>query len=433
MRESPRDWRVNLPKIWRLASVYASGTLASQLVMVAALPVLARIYAPDAFGQYAAAIAVVSMVTMVSPLRFDVGLHVPRTTAVAADMHRAAFGGVTVASILVACLAAITLSFRHASGREQVVIWCLLLPALCWLTGVLTISSAWAARSARHKNVAGAQIARSLATVSAQIGVGLAAEWRNSAALLTCTLLGVLIGLIWLRATAGAAPSGALWGRRAWMRSVAAIRRFKEFPRESAPQALLSSASNNVTALLLITFAGAHVAGYFALAERAVRAPILLVSSSLRQAFVQGLAQAERNGIAAGDLARSASARIALVLFVPVIAAFLLAPYVIDRLMGVQWRDAGPVVRWMIPWFFLNALAVPFSASMQVQRRMRGLLILEGALLLAKLLVIPAAALVAGAPAAVFSGAVLPALGSLGTIFIGLRVVGDARGLRRSG
>lgn len=422
---------MSLPNIWRLASVYASGTLASQLLLVASLPVLARVYSPDAFGRYAAVVAVVSVVAMVSTLRFEVGLHVPRSAAVAADLRRAAVAGVVVASAATVCGAAIVLSILQTTNREQILTWCLLLPALCCLTGVLNVSSAWAAREVRHRHVAGAQIVRSLATASAQIGIGVFIGWRSSVTLLACALLGVVVALFWLRATARTGPVARSWSRRTWLRTVAAMRMFKEFPRDSAPQALLSSASNNVSSILLVTFASAQVAGYFALAERAVKAPILLVSSSLRQAFVQGLSQAERSNTPAGDLARGAGARIALVLFMPVVVAFLAAPYVVDKLMGAQWQEAGQVIQWMIPWFYLNAIAVPFSASMQVQRLMRGLLVLESVLLLAKVLVIPIAAVAVSPRLAVFFGAVLPSLGSLGTIVIGLRAKNELRSVPR--
>jgi len=417
---------MDLSRIWRLASVYAGGTLASQLLLLASLPLLARLYAPAAFGEYAAVVAVVSVVTMVSALRFDVGLHVPRTTKVAADMRRAAVTTVVGASIGTVCVAAIALSLRDGTSREDVLKWLVLLPGMCCLTGMFNVSSAWAARGARHKYVAIAQIARSAGTVSAQVVAGAYLGWSTSVSLLAGALLGVILGLICLRPTAGAVTGAAFWTRRRWLRSVAVAKMFKEFPGQSTPQALLSSMSNNAATILLVSFTNAHIAGHFALAERAVRAPISLVSASLRQAFVQGLAKAQRANVPVDNIAKSASSKIALVLLIPVICGFIFAPSLIDALMGEQWRESGPVIRWMIPWFFLNALAVPFSASMHVQRQVGSLLILELALLLARAFVIPAAALAGSAQLAVLCAAVLPSLGSLGTILIG-RTQSDKR------
>src|SRR5690606_13275464 len=116
-----------LAKMWRLASVYASGTLASQLLVIASLPLLARLYGPEAFGRYGAAMGVVGFVAIVCTLRLEVALHIPKSDRIANELRRAASLVVAISSLAVAVTAAaVTVP---SAGASEILVWSVLVPA----------------------------------------------------------------------------------------------------------------------------------------------------------------------------------------------------------------------------------------------------------------------------------------------------------------
>jgi lipopolysaccharide exporter len=408
--------------IWRLVGIYASGTVAAQLIAVASLPFLARLYAPAAFGQYAAVLAVVGIVTMTSTLRLELALHVARSMRVANDLRRAALVSVTLAGILAGAVAAVTLLFwgeRH--GVTDYLHWLVLLPALCVIVGVFNVQAAWLGRSGRHAVAARAQVARVLVTATGQLVAGFLLDSHGTTSLLVAALVGVLLATV-AGSRPGWSPSQDSWrSLRHWARLRGAMRLFKDFPLYSAPQALVAAIANNSPSLILATFADAYWAGQFAMADRIVRAPIVLVSTSLRQGLTQGLAATALSDEAVLDRSRKLSLQVALVLLLPAAAAFAVAPWVIEHVLGPRWQDAARIVQWLMPWFYLNTVAGPITAAWQVTRQLRSMLSKDIAFLVAKVGATVAAALLVSPLAAVLVAAVAPSLSSAATIWFGMR------------
>jgi O-antigen/teichoic acid export membrane protein len=415
---------MNLSGIWRLASVYAGGMLGSQLITIASLPLVARLYAPEVFGQYAAVLSVVGIISIGATLRLEQALHLPRSEHVASDVRRVALLVAMVVAIATGLLATAALfTFKSAVSATDLLNWCLLLPALCAASGSFNVLTAWAGRQGCAARAARAQIVRAALTATVQLSIAtVLTTHRNATSLLVAGLLGLLAGIAAtsVRADAGRAPRSLR--RYSRLRLLAVLRRFRDFPRFSAPQGLLAALTNYSPTLILMMLTNAQLAGQFAMAERIVKAPILLISGSLRQGFTQGLAKVQRGRSPITGYSSTLTRQIALVLLLPVVVAFFMAPPAVKLLMGRQWVEAGLIAQVMMPWVYLNAVAVPMGAMLQVTRQLESVLKKDVVLLILKVIALVGTALLAGPWAAVLVAALAPAVSSAVMILVGMRV-----------
>lgn len=194
-----------------------SGTALGQLAAVLSAPVLARLYAPEAFGTFAAISAAATVVSAFATLRLELAVPLPRETNEAAALARVAVLAVTIASTI----CAIGVGTYHLFGAEiggtryGQELW--LLPVLVFLTAMYTLLSQASLRERAYGAIAVRAFAQNGGTAAAQIGLGLAST--GPAGLLGGQSIGRLLALAgmakysvpYLRGTH--APLGATLGR----------------------------------------------------------------------------------------------------------------------------------------------------------------------------------------------------------------------------
>src|SRR5687768_10255867 len=72
----------------RLVSLVAGGNALGQLVTLGAAPILARLYSPEAFGEFAVVVSLAAVGAVVAPLALQQAINVPADRVIAAALAR---------------------------------------------------------------------------------------------------------------------------------------------------------------------------------------------------------------------------------------------------------------------------------------------------------------------------------------------------------
>lgn len=359
----------------------ASATAAGQLILVLATPLLTRLYTPEEFGLLAVFMAVMAVVLVVSSLRYEFAIPLPRNAGSARQLLYLALA-INLAMAVLSLLAVVL--FRDDIARlvkaPQLSTYLWLLPLGILFAGTYKALSYWAIRNKDYPVIARTKIVQSLANVATQVLAGLAGLGAFG------LMLGQVVGQ-----TAGAArlATGArLRGvfsleRLNSLRSRAMLRRHRHFPKYDAPAATVDVLSVQLPNLMLAGLFSPMVAGLYMLAERVLSAPMGL----LGQAVGQVLFGSSRDAIQQGTLDRLAIriiASLSAMILLPAIVVFFWAGDLFAWIFGDVWREAGLYASWMILGLSVQFLYSPISMVLMATNGQKINLFIHLFMLLAK-------------------------------------------------
>jgi O-antigen/teichoic acid export membrane protein len=344
----------------------ASGTIIGQAIMVLVLPVLTRLYSPNAFGLLGIYMSVLMVLSPAACARLDIAIPLPSRDEDAVNLLALS---VTIGTIVAILLAAIVWGFPDgvASLLHQPAIrpYLWMIPLGIWLAAAYSAVQFWSIRKARYRDVAQTQLVRAIGGAGSQAGFG-ALNWSSFGLLLGYlfyTGLGTfgLARLFWKRdrSLLSAIDRPALWRN---------LREQKRFPLFSVPESLCDAAANNLPLILIASISGAREAGFMLLAQRVTSIPVGLLGGSISRVYLAEGAKRHREG-KLGPFTRNIMRHLLRVGIVPFVALAIVAPLAFPWIFGPQWRRAGIMVSWMAPYMMLQFLASPVSTIMAVTQK----------------------------------------------------------------
>lgn len=340
-------------RFWVNVGAVLSGTALAQIIPILGSLALARLFAPAAFGLFAAWLGMAHLAAVVITGRYENALALQgdgeqRRTAVLATL--------TVVCGTGSLLTTVALAMWWAGGIEGVPSTLLLLFApVAMAIAAAQVWQAWAAGDGRFGVLSGLRIAQAFAVTGAQIVAGLV--WPQAEALVLAQLLGLLLGLLW--AWRVLPLSGPFWPRRAGV--VGFWRERRRFPLLSLPADGINTAAAQLPLLIVGNRFGAEAAGCLALTLRVLAVPVGLLGSAVLDVFRRESATAFRER---GECRAIFDQTFRVLAVGSTLVAMLLAataePLFVAA-FGERWRLAGTMALWLLPLFALRFVASPLS------------------------------------------------------------------------
>lgn len=352
----------------RNVGILMGGTSGGQLILIAAAPILTRIYDPSDFGLLAVYSAIVSVLIVVATLRYELAISLPEDGVEAANI-------VALCAVVILCIAGLTAlaillfgpALLHLLGASALgsLVW--LLPLGVVLGGLFNVFNYWSIRHHDFKLVATAQIMQVIATAALQISTF---KLGGSGLVLSQTI-GQFISTVRMVVTRSSRHSFRAVG---WQGMIQMAARHRRLPLFSTWAALFNTLGNQLPALLFATFFGAYAAGLFMLVNRVLQVPMSVIGSAVSNVFLANATSAHRDG-QAGPLVRGVFLRLFAIGLPPALLMAVNGPPLFELVFGRDWIDAGHFAQLMIPWFFLSFIFSPLSMVFTVfEREAAGLL-----------------------------------------------------------
>ncbi len=343
----------------------AGGTAVAQGLLVAASPVLTRLYTPSDFGVLVVYVSLVSLLVTVASLRFELALPLPE-------------GEAEAAGLLLLCVALVALTtaagaFGIHAFRGRILGWMgepglgpylWLVPVSTLGAGLYQVFTCWAIRKERYDRIARTRVTQGVTQLAVQVAAGLLGQ--GPAGLLAGDALG---------RTNGTRTLALLDWRRDWAHVrrtgprdlLAAARRYRHFPLYSSGTALLNTLNLRMPGLLLAIGYGPATAGCFALAQRVFALPSSIIGESVAQVFFGESAQLKGGSLM--PLFRGTVRRMFL-LGLPVMALSSAAGwFLFPALFGAAWKSAGVFLVAIAPMALAQFTGACVSSALVVLER----------------------------------------------------------------
>ncbi|MEZ5823362.1 MAG: oligosaccharide flippase family protein [Geminicoccaceae bacterium] len=343
----------------------SAGTAIGQALMVAVTPFLTRLFTPAEFGIFAVFSALFGMFCGVMCLRYELAVPIAESEEEAAGVTRLCWlAAFAVTAFLMVCvwLGGERLALLVDAPELATLLWLLPPALLCW--GLALPLNFWSIRLGTFRTNALNRILQYATQAAGQLAFGIARA--GSAGL----VLGFAMGhLVKIGHFLVALPAGErhLLRQSTWSEAKVASVRYRRFPAFSILSTLFQSSSQLLPAMLVAAIYGPVVAGWFALGQRIMGFPVMMIGDAAGNVFLNEIARLR--GPALYAMFRKTALRFFLVALSIMLPIMIVAPYVFALVFGEPWREAGDIVQILAPLYVVRFTAVSVSQTLNVLER----------------------------------------------------------------
>lgn len=400
-----RALSLGMTKGLRNVAKLLTGSVASQVIGLAAASILSRLFTPDDFGVVGVFLSVSAVVGVIAALRLELAVVIPESDEEAQEVMGAAV--IIITAMVILTLIAVLVGggpLAQALGEPAVAPLFALLPFYIGSLGVFQVFNYWTTRVGKFGRLATAQMARGFLGAGAQIGLGMA---RTGAfGLLGGQVLGQFGATLTLFGRS--ALAGRLNLRRpvSIIETVRVLSRYYDFVVYGAPQALLNAFGQGLPAIILTAAFGAGAAGQYLLARRIVTAPANLIGQSIRQVLYPYLSKRLEDPSIYRVVVR-ATLGLLLLAAVPVGILVVYGPPLFAWGLGADWRTAGAFSQFLSLNLLVSIVNIPAVSLVPLLRVQRWHAVYESIYLVGRLAALVGGGLFAGPVGAVASMAIV--------------------------
>lgn len=370
---------------WRNVGILASGTVAAQLLMVLALPLLTRLYSPSDFNLLAVFASALGLLTVASCLRFNIAIPIAEDDESGINLLiLALLAGVFVAA-LVAIPVLIAPQWAASLLRQPDIapyLW--LLPVGLLFAASYDALQFWATRKQRFVGVSQTRLTRAIGGVGTQLGTGVAGVGP----------LGLIIGHVLLSGFGSIGllrtvlkHDGYLLRKTNIKKLKTTANNYRSFPLYSVPESFFNTAGLEISILVIAACSSGPEAGFLMLAMRIIGIPMSFLGTSVAQVWLTDAPSKLRKGELA-DFTKKTMVAL-LKTGAPVILVIgVLAPFLFPLVFGAEWERAGTILAWLAPMFLLQFIVSPISVLPHVLNRLKWAMWLQGTICAIRLCVI---------------------------------------------
>ena len=363
-----------------------SGTVLAQALGVLAMPIVTRLFAPEAFGVAAVFSSMTGIVGVVACLRYEIAIMLPESSEEAANIL-----GVSLLSVILMTFLTILIVWL---GGEQIIrllhapqlkhyLW--LVPIAIFFQGIFLALNYW---NTRTKHFGRLSVAKVISSVTAD-------ATKLAAGFLGFVSAGILIGTLMLKNILSMVIlGGQIWREDKnlfvknirWKAIGKGFIRYKKFLIFETWAGLLNSISSQLPALMLSSFFSIPIVGFYSLGLMIVQMPLILISGALSQVFYQKASQNKNTQEGNKVLVEKLLDLLIFYAILPVMIFAITGEELFSVLFGETWREAGRYTQILSPYIFFTFISSPLSSLFAVYERQGTALFLQSLIFITRLL-----------------------------------------------
>lgn len=354
-------------------SMLVGGTAFAQLITIILLPVLTRLYSPEDFGVLAVYLSFVALISVVSCLRLEIAIPIPKEDKDAVALFVLSLGSVVMITLLTA-VGTILFSKpidQATQGKLEGYVW--LIPLSVFFSGIYAALQYWATRKKAFSLVAKTRLSQAIGGSSTQIGFGYAG--LAPLGLLIGQLVSMGAGIIGLSRYFAKNNSPLL--RNITVSQLKSVfKQYDRFPKYSTWEAFANSGAIQIPVILIAYYAVSAEAGFLMLAMRLLSAPMSLIGGAVGQVYLAEASEKNYEG-QLEQFTHNTVRALAKIGTPPILFAGMAAPFLIPIIFGEEWQRAGILIAWMSPWFLMQFITSPVSMALHITNNQKIAMLLQ--------------------------------------------------------
>ena len=338
-----------------------SGTLVAQLVTLAFIPIITRLYTPAEFGLYSLFISIVSVLGLVSSWKYDQAIMLPKSEK---DAQALVFLSIiiTIGMVILVTLGVVLFhsSLINYFNGNEIFIW--FIPFAVLLLGFLQIFNAYSSRKQYYKKLAAVKVVNSFTVASFQ---STSKYFFKLDGLVFSKLLAdtfTLLLLLRYHFKKNTLQLASLSKRR----MLVSAKKYEHFPRYQSFTVFLNAISQNLPVFLLASLYSPDIAGYYALTMRVLQVPSSMIGSSTREVYYQRASKMYSNGENIFALYKKTTLALFKIFIIPFITVLFFGEYLFSIIFGNEWLISGTISQILIFWTFIGFINSPSVMSYSI-------------------------------------------------------------------
>ncbi|MEL7447994.1 MAG: oligosaccharide flippase family protein [Pseudomonadota bacterium] len=340
------------------------------------VPIVARLFDPADFGRATLFISVVSVMGSISTLRLERAAVLPKNDGEGAGLIRLA-----VLALLALCAVLLLLNVAAWLFDFQLPLadrlggWTWALPLGLAVFSLINIAEGWLVRKKQYRIMANTDVARATAMGGLRVAAGAAfgsSTWALIVAYLiafggrAAALVGAMVRSMPDRDERAKLAADA-------DHSLGALgRQYKDFPLYNAPAGFVRNFSENLPVVMLGYLFAPAVVGFYAMANRIVRAPLGLASAAVRRVYLQRAATIHNDQLSLRGSLIKTTVVLAAIGIVPFGLLWLEGELLFRFVLGEKWTFAGRYAQILAPWLY-STWVISATGSLAVVLRKQAL------------------------------------------------------------
>lgn len=338
-----------------------SGTLIAQVITLAFIPIITRLYTPSEFGVYALFMTLSSIVGLVSSLKYDQAIMLPKQEI---DAQAIVFLSVLITSVItllsiIAVLVFYDLLLEYFLGNSTMIV---LLPIGILLVGLLQIFNAYSSRKQYYKELSIVKVYNSSIIVGVQSTIRYLLKLDG---LVIGKILGDVVSLFLLLKLHIKKQTLQL-KQISKNRMIVNAAKYNSFPKYQSTTVFMSAISQSLPVLLFASLYSPEIAGFYSLAIRMLQVPVGLIGSSTREVYYQKASKMYAAGESIFLLYKKTTLGLIKIFILPFIIIVLFGDILFNFIFGSEWLRSGEFSQVMIFWIYLLFINSPSVATYSI-------------------------------------------------------------------
>ena len=353
-------------------AVLMTGSVISQMILIAASPVLTRLYSPADFGIFGLYVSIISIAVSVLSWKYEVAIMLPKKDE---DAKALVFLSVMIAFVMSCLMMLLIVVFKDQILRinRDIGFFLYLLPPGAFINALILAFTAWNSRMRCYNNISISKVSQTSTTMPIQISSKAANLFENG--LVWGSLAGSCVNLIVLlykSAKTDIFNLRAISKRRLLLNAY----KYRDFPRYQSFACLINAFIDNIVILLMLYFYNPQIVGFFVLTSRVLMLPAAFIGQSVRDVYYQRASNIFATTKDIRELARETTLGLIKLYIVPMLILLLFSPMIFGVLFGNKWVVAGHYAQIMSVFIFSTLINVPAVCSGHILNQQKFILII---------------------------------------------------------
>lgn len=353
-------------------SILASGSIIGQLVVVLASPILTRLFSVESFGVLAVFVSVTTVLALFSTGRYELAIVLPKDSSKALKLFKLILKIATTVSLILLLFIVILKNIFKINDVTGFLNnnSAYIAPIYIFFVALFSALNYWHQRKKRYKIITFAYALQVMANTAISLLLGFL---KIENGMIWGLVIGMMIASLYLLLYQRTLTKSVLAEKE--VSSVA--RKYKSFPRYMTLSDLSLSANQQLTPILFSAFYSTTIVGHYSLANKMLRLPNIIITSSIANVFRnEAIDELREHGNCIG-LYKSTFKKL-LFLSLPVyLFLFIVSPWAFEFFFGNNWTIAGVFARILSLFLFIEFIATPLNTLFYVREKQRKLMFLQ--------------------------------------------------------
>lgn len=342
-----------------------SGATIGQLIPFFAGPLLAYLYSPADFGFFALMSTTAGIASIISTGSFEYAIVSAKEEDVDDLVSLASILNILFSVIAAVIVFSILITSKSLANNNLKWVW-MLVPLFIFFQGLMNTLNYRMNRQAHYGYMAKGKVMRDSVMTISQLFLGLLnVRW------------GLLPGVMFGQVAANGFLLGKLKGvpkinlRISFVGLRRTFLKHYRFPLFLMPSQIINELSVQIPIYFLSFFFSATVVGLYALPQKLLNVPVVLLGNSIGQVFFK---DASKQMNSPENLKKTTHSLFSMLFYIGVIpfsVAMVFGDLLMCWIFGAEWQQSGVYVQYLSPWLMFVLIGSPLSRLFTVLEKQR--------------------------------------------------------------